>query len=486
MQTLITQQDLEPQPQDGIATITSAPAAPTAPATDAPPAGLTHNQLLQWQRDRAAQQNAQTIADREAERVAAAGGERAPAPAPTPAPPPAPTTSPQDMPGQRPVDWGGSKPEHLGQMPASMPGPQEWKVTEEQLVEGRMKDLYAKQAENPLFADMRQAVIRAHAARGGQNSLMANSAAEGMIVDTIFKIAQTDAQTVARSAEFNAMAQNQFSLANQQFMQQAMLSEQNFKQAMAVQEAANQAALSAAAAYASAAADEDARWKERNQITHSQTLEIIQLQHGNTLQRDEILFGYDLAGDTHRTDNAIRRDTAAASLQYSANWNLAEQAAGHQAERDEQLFGQQLALGYQSEAGANTRALIGTIGQIGSTEGLTPAQQAAAIGQMTALYEAQNNMLSAFYTAHTPRSAGAGSGTPGQGGVQRPDYLRYNAAPLTQTQLPAPSGGGKSLTPVQALTSSLLSPRGGAAAGLDRTSAGAGGRILTYEDLGLQ
>lgn len=108
-----------------------------------------------------------------------------------------------------------------------------WEVTDEQTVQGQLTDLYDR--DSPFFEQARQRAIRQHLGSGGQNSAMAGAFGELAAMDTAFKVGFADAQTYARSAEFNAGMANQFSLAEQRFIHNAMLSDQAFDQASALQ-----------------------------------------------------------------------------------------------------------------------------------------------------------------------------------------------------------------------------------------------------------
>jgi hypothetical protein len=108
-----------------------------------------------------------------------------------------------------------------------------WDVTDEQTVAGQFEDLYDR--DSPIFEQARQRAIRQHLASGGQNSAMAAGFGEAAAMDKVFQIAQADAATYARSAEFNAAMANQYSLAEQRFIQNALLSEQAFQQAKSLQ-----------------------------------------------------------------------------------------------------------------------------------------------------------------------------------------------------------------------------------------------------------
>lgn len=108
-----------------------------------------------------------------------------------------------------------------------------WNVTPEQTVAGQFEDLYDR--DSPIFELARQRAIRQHLGSGGQNSAMAAGFGEVAAMDKAFQMAQQDAQTYARSAEFNAAMANQYSLAEQRFIHNALLSEQAFQQAKSLQ-----------------------------------------------------------------------------------------------------------------------------------------------------------------------------------------------------------------------------------------------------------
>lgn len=108
-----------------------------------------------------------------------------------------------------------------------------WDVTPEQTVAGQFEELYDR--DSPIFELARQRAIRQHLGSGGQNSAMAAGFGEVAAMDKAFQMAQQDAATYARSAEFNAAMANQYSLAEQRFIHNALLSDQAFEQAKSLQ-----------------------------------------------------------------------------------------------------------------------------------------------------------------------------------------------------------------------------------------------------------
>lgn len=118
---------------------------------------------------------------------------------------------------------------------ADVVGPVDWKVTDEQTVQGQMKQLTTNLSTNPVYQSIAETMKRANAASGGGNSLMAESAAYDKVIGLAFNIASSDAATYAKSAEFNATMTNQFGLAKNNFVYQALLSDQNYAQSQVLQ-----------------------------------------------------------------------------------------------------------------------------------------------------------------------------------------------------------------------------------------------------------
>ena len=181
-----------------------------------------------------------------------AGEDTTPDPAPDPTPDPNdPLADQEPVPDYIPKDVSGeAEPGAMsGEMDYDVPPVEEvdfvtdsgtadptmtpWDVTEEQTVAGQLQKNYDR--DSPFFELARQRAIRQHLSSGGQNSAMAGAFGELAAMDTAFKVSFQDAQTYARSAEFNAAMSNQFSLAEQRFIHNALLSDQSFRQAGALQ-----------------------------------------------------------------------------------------------------------------------------------------------------------------------------------------------------------------------------------------------------------
>lgn len=298
--------------------------------------------------------------------------------------------------------WGGNKPEFLGNMPRNGPQATEWEVTGDQLVENRMASLM--ESDNPVFQSLREATMRAHAARGGKNSLMASRAAVTMMADMAFKIGSQDAATLARSAEFNAAMKNQFGLAEQRFFHNALLSDQNYRQGVMVireQTAGRIAEIGAESAGRVAAinAQVSGELTLEDRRTDNQ-IRMMDRAHGQNLERDELGFQH--------------------------NWALNEQGQGHTLERmdrqadnnmreNDNQFRNQFTLTYLSESSATQRAIIAATGEVRGNPNLKPEQAAAGVRDILSMYNAFNEQNRAFFGNPRPGANGP-TGNPEEDG----------------------------------------------------------------------
>lgn len=275
-------------------------------------------------------------------------------------------------------------PSFIPATPANAPQPTKWEVTADQTVEARFDSIM--DSDNPVFKDIQERIMREHAARGGQNSLMAARSAAMAVAEVGFKIASQDAATFARSAEFNAAMANQFGLAEQQFQHNAMLSEQNFKQGIMMLRESQLADLEKI----------NADMKSRLNLMGAQSLIDINMEatkHQNTLAQ---------------MDRAHRQNLESMETQFQYNWQSAEQSQRQALERmdrettnagfmEQQKFAWQMQLNYMSEVSQNGRMLLNTVGAIGSNPNITAAQAQAAVADAIRQYNAVNEQLASTY-----------------------------------------------------------------------------------------
>lgn len=340
-----------------------------------------------------------------------------------------------------------TSPSFIPETPADMPQATEWEVTDDQLVEKRFESIM--DSENPVFRQIRENVMRTHAAQGGQNSLMAARSAEMAVADVGFKIASQDAATLARSAEFNAAMKNQFGLAEQAFRHNALLSDQNFKQGIMMVRENHLAELEMV----------NANMKANLNLAGAQAVIDLNLEaakHTNVLAQ---------------MDRAHRQNLETMESQFQYNWASAEQAQRQTLERmdretanatfqEANKVNWQMQLNYMAEVGQNSRQLLATVGAIGSNPNITAAQASAAIADAVRQYNAVNQQLASVYTLPAdPNNAAANymnfaGHQPGYGsntGQTAPQIGFYGGQPGQPTGgSPAPGQRPPSAAPIAA------------------------------------
>ena len=107
-----------------------------------------------------------------------------------------------------------------GQMQAAQVAtPTQWNVTAPQTVQGQIKDII--NPNSPIMQQARTGALEQMNSRGLANSSMAITAGDDAAYRAAIPIATADASTYAKSASYNADAQNQVNLANAQLQNQA-------------------------------------------------------------------------------------------------------------------------------------------------------------------------------------------------------------------------------------------------------------------------
>mgnify|MGYP003552452834 FL=1 len=107
-----------------------------------------------------------------------------------------------------------------GQMQAAQVAtPTQWNVTAPQTVQGQIKDII--NPNSPIMQQARTGALEQMNSRGLANSSMAITAGDDAAYRAAIPIATADASTYAKSASYNADAQNQVNLANAQYANQA-------------------------------------------------------------------------------------------------------------------------------------------------------------------------------------------------------------------------------------------------------------------------
>ena len=107
-----------------------------------------------------------------------------------------------------------------GQMQAAQVAtPTQWNVTAPQTVQGQIKDII--NPNSPIMQQARTGALEQMNSSGLANSSMAITAGDDAAYRAAIPIATADASTYAKSASYNADAQNQVNLANAQYANQA-------------------------------------------------------------------------------------------------------------------------------------------------------------------------------------------------------------------------------------------------------------------------
>lgn len=322
-----------------------------------------------------------------------------------------------ETPKNKPVGWGNDKPKNTPDMPDEMPGPTEWEVTEDQTVAGQMEKLMA--SDSPLLNQIKDQTALNAAKSGLKNTLMALNAGEMNAINTAFSVAQQDAQTYARSAEFNALTKNQFSAAEQAFMHSAMLSDQNFKQAKKLQREQIDGALQQIAAEVEGREDlanlGQEHWLQQSGVMHAQNLESMEMNHVLDVERLGVVQDYSLEAMAFQTENEMILNDQQAGNQAA----LMDRQLMQNLQQNEQQFGHQMAYNYQQATFGMLNTELAMLGQIGSAD-LTPEQMRAASRQVSDKTTKNLEFGAAFFNANAGPAVQAGIG-----GDPRLDYLSY-------------------------------------------------------------
>lgn len=341
----------------------------------------------------------------------------------------------------------------IAQVPDDQPKPTDWNVNADQTVQGQMTKLTTNMQSNPVYQSLADQLVRANAAQGGTNSLMAETAAYSKVMDLAFNIAQDDASTYARSAEFNASMSNQFGLAQQQFMYQARLSDQNYHQSQVLQSEqinGNMQSVSMQIAGQLNASD----------IAAKAQVSAAGLYAGATLGAARI------NATTSLQEAGIQRQTTLDSLKmnFNSSWLLSEQQQGHQmqdfgmtdwenAQNSARQTSQQLTLQHGAEY--NSLLNLNTQGfyQISSTPGLEASQQANAITQGVSVMKSNFDLLNSYYGSASHGLAD-GSMVPSSGGTLPAGMSGGGGTPGA----PNTSGGGGPADPYSTYGNYLAFP----------------------------
>lgn len=265
-------------------------------------------------------------------------------------------------------------------------GPTNWNVTAPQTVAGQYQQLMS--AGNPAIQAAEQSTIRANAANGGNNSLMAQTAATLAGSQVALTIAAQDAQTYAAAGQYNATAANSFAQAQNQFIQNASLSQQNFEQGVALlKDQTNQSMEQLYAQIKGSAVTAS--------INLNAQLDTIKAQTNSTLEQMDKTFAQTTS--TNATQEAYAQSNAAVGEAYTqANAN--------------QNYGISVRLSYLSAVSTQQNALMNTIAAIQSNPNINTAQAQAGIKDAVDQFNSFMTMNNAYYASMTPTAASTNPG----------------------------------------------------------------------------
>lgn len=268
-----------------------------------------------------------------------------------------------------------------GQEAPLLAGATPWNITAPQTVAGQYQQLMS--SGNPAIQAAEQSAIRANAANGGNNSLMAQTAATLAGSQVALTIAQQDAQTYAAAGQYNATAANAFASQQNQFIQNASLSQQNFEQGVALlKDQTNQSMEQLYAQIKGSAVTAS--------INLTAQLDTIKAQTAATLEQMDKTFAQTTS--TNATQEAYAASNAAVGESYT-------QANAMQS------YGMNVRLAYLSAVGNQQNALMNTIAAIQSNPNINTTQAQAGIKDAVDQFNSFMTMNNAYYASMVPTTA---------------------------------------------------------------------------------
>lgn len=268
--------------------------------------------------------------------------------------------------------------DYIQQAGTQMRGATDWNVTPQMTVQGQYAGLMAQ--GNPAIQAAEEQTLRAHAASGGRNDLMAQSAASLTGSQVALSIAAQDANINAQAGQFNANAANAMAEQMNQFIGNAQLSSQNFAQGVAMLKDQSQHQIEQIYSQVQAnAATQSTNLKS--------TLGTLQAQTNATLEQ---------------MDKTFSQNVASMNLQHQ----FADEASW-------QDYGQKVRLSYLSSVNTQQTALMQAIGQISGNPNITADQATAAVRDAIDQFNSYMTMNNAYYAAMVPGSQATGA----QGGT---------------------------------------------------------------------
>lgn len=290
-----------------------------------------------------------------------------------------------------------------------MAGPVQWNVTAPQTVAGQYQALMQNGGANTAINAAEQSVLQQHAANGGQNDLMAQTAATQAGSQVALQIASQDAATNAAAGQYNATAANNYNQALNQFVQNAQLSRQNFDQGVSMLNAQTGQQLSLLTANVNANA-------ANASVGLKASLDTVQANLNATLAQMNQNFA----------------QTSATNLQ----------AYGINSAEAIQNYGMQVQLGYLQGVNQQMTALTNEIANISANPNITSAQAQGAMSDAINQFNTFMTQLSSYSSSMMPSST-----TAAENGTYSTPAFNYSYVNGSTWPMPSTNGGGQSATP---------------------------------------
>lgn len=337
-------------------------------------------------------------------------------------------------------------------------------VKDNETVSGQLREILG--ADSPILQSARKRAQVYSASRGLQNSTLAGQAGEQAVIDAAVPIAATDAQTYSQRAIGNQQAQNVFGSQQQQFEQQQQLSSQDHYQRLIEQAQAGD--INSRLQLEQAGYNKDLSAQENIQRLQQLAAEgdiqaklsLQQFNQQTMLAAQQQGYAIELSDKSFQQNQQMLIDeytqrlglSAAESRQEIERLNaqhqntLEEISAQSEANAgaDSAKWTRDLQAAYLNAVTTRQMAASQEIQSIYTTQGLTSAQQQAAVQNARARLQTDIDALGAYYR-QSPGWPTTGSPTPGApGGAPAPGASPTPGVPREPTtEVPIPPGPGE-------------------------------------------
>lgn len=264
---------------------------------------------------------------------------------------------------------GPSAQSYINSVEGQAQGPTNWNVTPDQTVAGQYAKLMG--GGNEAIQAAEETTMRANAASGGRNSLMAQNASTLAGSQVALSIATQDAQTQAQSAQYNANAANTFAQNMNNFVESMTSNQQSFDLGYAQLKNnfnVNMATVYAQVEQGAAAASENVK----------QTIATTQVSTNATLEQMDKTFSQNVAET--EMQNQFANESA---------WTN---------------YGMQVRASYLSSVNQQQTALMQTIAAINGNPNINSTQAAAGIQSAVSQFNSFMTMNNAYYSSMVPGS----------------------------------------------------------------------------------